>query len=71
MAQTEQYRVTLFLHCLGPDAKKIYNGMQFTNETDRCTLSKIIEKFDEFTIGEVYETYERYIFNGRNQGQNV
>ena len=66
MAQTEQYRVTLFLHCLGPDAKKIYNGMQFTNETDRRTLSKIIEKFDEFTIGEVYETYERYIFNGRN-----
>ena len=30
----------------------------------------IIEKFDEFTIGEVNETYERYIFNGRNQGQD-
>ena len=43
---------------------KIYNGMQFTSETDRRTLSKIIEKFDEFTIGEVNETSERYIFNG-------
>ena len=30
----------------------------------------IIEKFDESTIGEVNETYERYIFNGRNQGQD-
>ena len=69
-AQTEQYRVALFLHCLGPDAMKIYNGMQFANETDRRNLSKIIEKFDEFTIGEVNETYERYIFNGRNQGQD-
>ena len=49
---------------------KIYNGMQFASETDRCTLSKIVEKFDEFTIGEVNETYERYIFNGRNQGQD-
>ena len=49
---------------------KIYNGMQFTSETDRRTLSKIIEKFDEFTIGEVNETSERYIFNGWNQGQD-
>ena len=57
-AQTEQYRVALFLHCLGPDAMKIYNGMQFASETDRYTLSKIVEKFDEFTIGEVNETYE-------------
>lgn len=69
-AQTEQYRVALFLHCLGPDAMKIYNGMQFANETDRRNLSKIFEKFDEFTIGEVNETYEPYIFNGRNQGQD-
>ena len=69
-AQTEQYRVALFLHCLGPDAMKIYNRMQFAIETDRRTLSKIVEKFDELTIGEVNETYERYIFNGRNQGQD-
>ena len=68
--QTEQYRVLLFFHCLGPDAMKIYNGMQFANETDCRTLSKIIEKFDEFTIGEVNETYKRFIFNSWNQGQD-
>ena len=44
--------------------------MQLASETDRRTLSKIVEKFDEFTIGEVNETYERYILNGRNQGQD-
>ena len=66
-AQTEQYRVALFLHCLGTDALKVYNGMQFETEEDRKSLEKIIQKFDEFTIGEVNETYERYIFNGRNQ----
>ena len=69
-AQTEQYGVALFLHCLGPDAMKIYNGMQFAGETDCHTLSKIVEKFDKFTIREVNETYERYIFNRRNQGQD-
>lgn len=65
--QTEKYRVALFLHCIGADALKVYNGMQFENEDDRKSLEKIIQKFDEFTIGEVNETYERYIFHGRNQ----
>ena len=50
--------VALFLHCFGPEALKIYNIMQFANETERKTLSKIVEKFDEFAIGEVNETYE-------------
>ena len=31
-AQTEQYRVALFLQCRGPDAMKIYTGLQFANE---------------------------------------
>ena len=30
----------------------------------------ILEKFDECTIGEVNETYERYVFNNRNQGES-
>lgn len=70
-AQMEQYRVVLFLHCLGPDAMKICNEMQFANKTDCCTLSKITEKFDEFTIGEVSHTYAAYIFNGRNQDKYI
>jgi len=44
--------------------------MQFPNETEQKTLSKIVEKFDEFVIGEVNETYERYVFNRQNQGQD-
>ena len=67
-AQSEEYRVALFLHCIGPEALKIYNGMQFANDEEQESLATILEKFDEFTIGEVNETYERYIFNGRNQG---
>ena len=66
-AQTEEYRVALFLHCLGADALRVYNGLPFTTEEDKTNLSKIMEKLDEFAIGEVNETYERYIFNSRNQ----
>ena len=49
---------------MGADALKIYDGLQFQGEH---TLKQIIDKFDEYTIGEVNETYERYVFNGHNQ----
>ena len=67
--QTEKYRVALFLHCIGTEALKIYNGMSFT-EDEPGKLDVIMDKFDEFTIGEVNETYERYVFNSRNQEED-
>ena len=66
-AQPEEYQVALFLHCLGPDALRVYNGLPFESEEDKKTLSKIMDKLDEFAIGEVNETYERYVFNSRDQ----
>ena len=44
--------------------------MQFANETDQKTLSKIVENFDKFFIGENNKTHERYVCNGQNQGQD-
>jgi hypothetical protein len=66
-AQPDAYKVALFLHCIGPDALKIYNGLAFASEEDSQSLTKIFEMFDLHTIGEINETYERYIFNCRNQ----
>ena len=64
---TEEYRVAFFLHCIRTEGLKIYNGFQFENETDRRILQKVLEKFDEYTLGQTNETYERYVFNSRNQ----
>ncbi|KAL9981292.1 hypothetical protein ACROYT_G009976, partial [Oculina patagonica] len=66
-SQTEDYKVAFFLHCVGTEGLKIYNGFQFENETDKKILNKVLEKFDEFTLGQTNETYERYVFNSRNQ----
>lgn len=68
--QSQEYQVALFLHCIGPDALKIYNGLSFVNDDERKRLDKIFEKFDEYTIGEINETYERYVFNNRSQEPN-
>ena len=65
--QPEAYKVALFLHCIGPEAVKIFNGLSFETPEEKGTLSNIIAKFNDFTIGETNETYERYVFNSRNQ----
>ena len=49
---------------------KTFNGFQFDNPEDRNDLCKIIEKFDQYTIGELNEMFERYNFNSRNQEDN-
>ena len=61
-----QYQVALFLHSIGPDALKIYNGMSVM-ATEAGDLKAIMKKFDDFSIGELNETYERYVFNNRSQ----
>ena len=49
---------------------EIFDGMDFTPESDRQVLSKVVGTFEEFCIGETNETYERFIFNRRNQEEN-
>lgn len=66
-SQAQEYQVALFLHCIGPEALKIYNGLSFGHDNELKRLEKIFEKFDEFTIGQVNETYECYILNNRSQ----
>ena len=66
----EEYEVALFLITIGPNYVETYNGFNFENQTDKKVLSKVIEKFEAQAIGEVNESYERYIFNQRDQNDN-
>ena len=65
--QESSYQVALLLHTLGDDALKVYNGFVFATPEDDRTVNEIIDKFNEYAVGEVNETYERYIFNQRCQ----
>ena len=65
--QDNQYQVALLLHTLGDEALKVYNGFHFNVDEENRTVEEIISKFDAFTVGEVNETYERFIFNNRDQ----
>ncbi|XP_028411114.1 uncharacterized protein K02A2.6-like [Dendronephthya gigantea] len=67
--QTEEYRVALFLYSIGPDAVKIYNSFDLPPE-DKRKISKIMEKFDRYAVGETNETYERFIFTRKKQKED-
>jgi hypothetical protein len=61
------YQVALLLHTLADTGLKIYNGFQFDTTEDVRTTDEILAKFDSFAVGEVNETYERFLFNKREQ----
>ena len=66
----EGFKTAMFLSVVGEDGLEIYDGMDFSPETDCKMLKKVVKKFEEFCIGETNETYERFILNRRNQEQN-
>ena len=62
-APTEKKK-TLFLHCLDDDALEDFNTFQLD---DDATLQNIIDTMENFIIGTASVTYERFLFNKRNQ----
>ena len=64
--QTEEYRIALFLYSIGPKAVKTYNSFDLSDE-DKRNLDAIIVAFDKYAIGETNETFQRYLFNKRDQ----
>ncbi|XP_014665126.1 PREDICTED: uncharacterized protein K02A2.6-like, partial [Priapulus caudatus] len=69
-AQAREYQVALLLHTLGEEALKAYNGFQFSTPASQRTVDEVLEQFDKFAIGEINETYERYLFNKRDQKES-
>ena len=68
-ALEREIQVALLLDCLADDALKTYNGFTFDTPEDQRTVTEIIAKFEEFAVGQVNVTYERYLFNRRKQAE--
>jgi hypothetical protein len=68
--QPPDYQVALLLHTLGDAALRVYNGYHFDTPEAQRTTEQIIQAFDNFAIGEVNETYERFVFNKRVQQES-
>ena len=64
---SQEKRAAVFLPCIGNDAYDVYRAMEFASADDRRKLDPNVAAFDQFYIGSVNLTYERYVFNRRVQ----
>ena len=65
-----KYCAATFRSCLGHEGRLIYNGLPFQRQEDRDDVKKALKLLQEYIIGKVNVTYERYVFFTRNQGED-
>ena len=65
--EPNEFQSTVFLATVGEDAMDIFDGFKFEQEADMQDLGKIMEKFQDFCVGETHEAYESYKFHLRRQ----
>ena len=64
---SQEKRAAVFLTCIGNEAYDVYRTLEFDADGDRKKLDPIIAAFEQFCVGAVNVTYERYVFNRRVQ----
>jgi hypothetical protein len=60
-------RAAILLACVGKEAFETFQTMEVADEADREDVDKVIAAFQNYCVGEVNVTYERYILNQRAQ----
>ena len=65
--KTAKVQASTLLHVIGPNALDIYNTFAWDAEGDEMKVDKIIEKFKAYCNPRKNITYERHVFNTRNQ----
>lgn len=62
-----EFQVSVLLSTLGEDAMDIYDGLSFATAADRKIVSKVLDAFRAYCVGEQNEAYEAYRFHCRKQ----
>ena len=64
-----EVKAATFLHLASPEALEAFNTLTFDKSSDEIKLSKLVEKFEVYCIPSKNLTWERHVFNTRNQQQ--
>jgi hypothetical protein len=65
-SESAKMRAAIFLTCIGTEAYDIFRSFEFANEDDR-KIKPVMDAFENYCVGAVNVTYERYVFNRRTQ----
>ena len=60
--KSKEQQLSVFLYCIGDDARRVYHALSFDNADDRKDLSKVLEKFTAYCQPKRNPVYERYVF---------
>lgn len=66
----KERRTATLLTSIGSDALDVINAMEFQIEDERKGPAVILKKMGKYCFGEYIETYEKYVFNRRDQEMN-
>ena len=66
--EEQEYQVSVFLAVFGPDACEIFDNIKFDEEDDKNDLQKVMEKLQDFFVGDTHETFESYKFLSQKAG---
>ena len=69
----DKIKANTFLHVIGPEELEIFNTFIFQNQDDKEKLQPITDKLETYCNPRKNITYERHVFNMRNQqtGENI
>ena len=68
--KTCAFQVAELENCLEDDTLKILESFCFTTPEHMRSVKEILDKFEEYVVGEVNETYERFMFGSRSQQED-
>ena len=61
----DTFQFEMFENCLGPTALKMYDQPNFTRMVKDIAI--VLKQIEHVIIGDLNETYERYVFNFRSE----
>jgi len=66
-SKEEGIQAVTLLYVVGPDALEVYNTFSWEDAADKTKVAKILEKFEAYCVPQRNITWERNVFNTRNQ----
>ena len=66
--ESDDYRCSVLLACIGDEAMEVFDGFQFKTGESREQIDTVMKKFEEFCVGKTHEAFESYRFHIRAQG---
>ncbi|XP_064472561.1 uncharacterized protein LOC135387106 isoform X2 [Ornithodoros turicata] len=68
-ARSDKKKIATLLHVAGPEAVEVFNTFTLTSG-ERESYTTVLQRFEDYCTTKCNETYERYVFRCRMQGED-